>query len=119
MALVELMPSAPPPQQQQEQQSYLTIPGSSAAWLQANVSLAVRRRSDCVPDGAVMLSMFGPEHLSLRRLALQRVAAQSCLMARTVSLCWGVEEGDPAHFSAAAPHRRLRRPARATQATVS
>lgn len=93
MALVEQQ--APPLQQQQ----YLTLPPSSAAWLQGNVTNAVRRASDCVPDGALLLSMFGPEHMPLRRLALRRVRSQSCLMTRTVSLCWGVA-ADPASSEA-------------------
>lgn len=57
---------------------------------------AVARASSCVPNGAVMLSMFNEHHRPLYTLQIARVRRLGCLMSRFVLLC----------FNATAPHGR-------------
>ena len=49
---------------------------------------ALGRRSACVPDGAVLLSMVDDVQAPLRPLQFARVRELDCLTARLVSLCW-------------------------------
>lgn len=67
------------------------IPAESAVWFQTNVSVAVRRRSSCVPVGAVHITTVNQELASFGRYTLSR--AEPCWLQRFVSFCWGVGEG--------------------------
>jgi len=50
-------------------------------------------QSDCVPDGAVVLSYMNDHHKHLRLLQFERVKRSTCFMARVVSVCYGAGDG--------------------------
>lgn len=57
------------------------------------VARLVSRPSDCVPPGAVLLSITNEYHTKLRELQFSRVRDQSCLMDRFLSVCFNVSDG--------------------------
>lgn len=52
------------------------------------VEASLRLDSSCVPDATVVTTMVDATQAVLRKLQFARVAQHSCLMCRTVSLCW-------------------------------
>lgn len=54
----------------------------------AAVSAAVRTPSDCVPEGAVVLTIFWPNRIDMRRLQFQNSQAR-CFLSRLVTVGFG------------------------------
>jgi hypothetical protein len=65
------------------------LPGDVSAKLERAVHKAVQRTSNCVPDGAVLISTFNEYHRPLHELQFQAVHGLRCLMTRVVLLCFG------------------------------
>ena len=65
------------------------LPSDVRAKLERAVHKAVLRPSDCVPDGAALISTFNQYHRPLHHLQFQAVHGLQCLMSRVVLLCFG------------------------------
>ena len=55
------------------------------------VAGAVATPSTCVPEGAVLLTLFNDHHRPLYELQFRRVRQLECLISRLVSICFGAD----------------------------
>ena len=67
------------------------MPAETGAKVRAAVQHSLAQKSDCVPDGAVLLSILNEAHKPLHVLQMLGVHNLGCLVRRIVLLCFGTD----------------------------